>query len=881
MIQIYQPGNNNFTRNGDAVLLPIECTAHIALNGSWTVDIAHPLDEEGRWKTLEVGAVIKAPSFNGEQLFRIRQTQKQDSGISATAEPIFMDAVGDCFLLDIRPTNKTGQEALNIILANNNKYSGTTDITKRSTAYYVRKNALEAIAGSEDNAFIKRWGGEILFDNYEVIINSRVGGDYGMQILYGKNIPTDGLIESVDMEGVATRIIPKAFNGHLLSGSSPWVDSPIINSYPTIMTKVVEYENIRLASDVEAEEDTEGLIICNTMQELYSALRQAANNEFALGIDKPNVEIEASLVMLSFSPEYKDFMQLERVSLGDTVHCKHNRLGIVTDARIVALSYDCIRDVVSSVTIGDIQPSFLDRVSSTVRATEKALTKAGTVKAEQIEGFINGAMAQLRLQNTAAKKQDVMAILFEDLDPDSPLYGALGIGTQGWQISQTRTADGRDWIWSTAATAKGIIADYIVAGILSDKRSLNYWNMDTGEFSLSSNAKVGGSTVQQIANSAASAAVDAQTQQQIFNKLTNNGASQGIYLSNGQLYINGTYIQAGAINAGLITTGTLSAIDISGVNITGSTITGTSINNGNGTFQVSASGALKATSAEITGDIKSGSTISGSTISGSTISGGTVTGTAINNGNGTFQVSANGALKATSAEITGDIKSGSTISGSTISGGTITGTAINNGNGTFQVSANGALKATSAEITGDIKSGSTITGATISGGTVTGTAINNGSGTFQVSANGALKASSAEITGAIKSGSTISGSTISGSTITGGTITSTKTNGNTTNSASLSDGEFLFTSVYEGMSSENTRVKINGAGIVYERPNNSIPIVTNVNLGISVINTSTYAQSYLGPNEFSMRIDNANYISLRPDNIRIVKNGQTVWQAIT
>ena len=719
MIQLYIPGNNNFTKNGDTVLLPISCIISAQINGTWQMELTHPIDEEGRWKLIEVGAVIKAPSFNGDQLFRIRQTAKQDSGVTATAEPIFLDAVGDCFLLDVRPTNRTGQQALNDILAPNNKYSGTSNITTKSTAYYVRKNALEAIASDDDNSFLNRWGGEILFNNYQIVINDRIGGDYGVSLLYGKNIPVDGLKETINMDGVTTRIIPKAYNGYTLPGNRPWVDSPIVNSYPTVMTSVVEFPEVRLASDVEG--DTAGLIICNTMEELYAALRQKATEQFTNGIDKPSVSIEANMVMLQNTVEYKDYAELEKVSLGDTIHCKHNRLNIVTDARVVALQYDCTRKAVESVTIGQAQASFMDKVASTVNRTEKAITKAGGVKAEQVEGFINGAMAQLRVQNTVAKRQDVMAILFEDLDPESPTYGALGIGTQGWQISQERTADDEGWVWSTAATAKGIIADYIVAGILSDRRGLNYWNMDTGEFSLSANATVGGSTVQQIAQTAAGAAVDAQTQQQIFNKLTNNGASQGIYLSNGQLYINGTYIQSGVIDAGLITTGTLRAIDISGVNITGSaitgntisggTITGTGINNGNGTFQVSSSGALKATSAEITGAIKSGSTITGSAISGGTItggaiSGGTVTGTAINNGNGTFTVSASGALKATSAEITGAIKSGSTITGSAISGGTITGGAISGGT-----------------ISGTTITGTTINGNTITGGSISGTTI--------------------------------------------------------------------------------------------------------------------------------------------------------------
>lgn len=52
-------------------------------------------------------------------------------------------------------------------------------------------------------------------------------------------------------------------------------------------------------------------------------------------------------------------------------------------------------------------------------------------------------------------------------------------------------------------------------------------------------------------------------QQEVFNRLTNNGASQGIYLSDGQLYINGTYINTGTLNADLLTTGRLIVRDSS------------------------------------------------------------------------------------------------------------------------------------------------------------------------------------------------------------------------------------------------------------------------------------------------------------------------------
>ena len=44
-------------------------------------------------------------------------------------------------------------------------------------------------------------------------------------------------------------------------------------------------------------------------------------------------------------------------------------------------------------------------------------------------------------------------------------------------------------------------------------------------------------------------------QTEIFNRLTDNGSLEGIYMENGKLYINGTYIKSGSITADLIKAG--------------------------------------------------------------------------------------------------------------------------------------------------------------------------------------------------------------------------------------------------------------------------------------------------------------------------------------
>lgn len=78
---------------------------------------------------------------------------------------------------------------------------------------------------------------------------------------------------------------------------------------------------------------------------------------------------------------------------------------------------------------------------------------------------------------------------------------------------------------------------------------------------LESTGKTVEETISDVANRAASDAVSSQTQLDIFNKLTNNGDDQGLYIQDGKLYLNATYMNTGALSADLIRTGVLQSVD--------------------------------------------------------------------------------------------------------------------------------------------------------------------------------------------------------------------------------------------------------------------------------------------------------------------------------
>lgn len=481
MIQIYDSQNTDFEHNGDETLFPEECTVSAELNGTWVLNMTHPIDDEGRWKYIEEEAVIAVPTFMGKkQLFRIDRVStvdQDDSEITAVAYPIFWDSGDDQFLTDSRPTDKNGQEALNIMLTGS-KYSAESNITRTSTAYFERRNMMDALNGEDSPTFIQRWGGEILYDNYKVIVNERVGGDYGAEVRYRKNM--DGIQCEISMENVVTRIVPVAYNGYTIGGNSGYVDSVNINKYAKVYTKEIRFEDVKMEEDAQEDDEENGVIICRNQTEMDRALIQRCNEQYEAGIDLPAVTMTVGVVDLEGTEEYKDFEDLVKISLGDTAHCYNTKLDITTEARCIGIIWDCIKDCVDSVTLGDYQTTFVKQMVSTIERISSAFRDDGTMMASKISGVLDAMQTQLRYQQNTAKHMTVRAVLFEDLNKESPLYGAMAMGTQGLEISKIRTADGRDWDWTTAMTAEGIVASAIVAGILSDKTGRNYWDLDKG-----------------------------------------------------------------------------------------------------------------------------------------------------------------------------------------------------------------------------------------------------------------------------------------------------------------------------------------------------------------------------------------------------------------
>lgn len=468
MIQIYSPGNRNYKRNGNAVLHPTSCDLEMNLKRDWQLSLENPADENMNLITKE--AVIKCDTPIGkDQRFRIYDYEKSDDGVSAKARPVFFDAAKDAFILDKRPTDKTGQAALDIITQGTG-YTAESDITDICTAYYVRKNLIEAINGSDENSFINRWGGEPVYQNEHLIINRRYGSDKGAKASFGNNL--ESITETVNMENVVTRIIPMAYNGYMLEGDTPWVDSPNIGKYELIYTKVIEFNDVKLQEDVSGEDET-GF---KDLEALREELKHRAKQEFENGIDLPEVTYEVKIVDLEDAIGYEDIKDLVKIGLGDTVYAENKNLNITTKNRCMGLTYDCILQRNKEVTLGETQTDYFDKMTSVQQKVNQSLTDTG-VKGEMVYGLIDLFKASMKATAESAELQKEKAIFFEDKVPDSPTYGAMALGTTGFMIADKRLTDDSDWDWRTFGTGKGFLADFIIGGVLM---SLNYVDGETG-----------------------------------------------------------------------------------------------------------------------------------------------------------------------------------------------------------------------------------------------------------------------------------------------------------------------------------------------------------------------------------------------------------------
>lgn len=316
-------------------------------------------------------------------------------------------------------------------------------------------------------------------------------------------------------------------------------------------------------------------------------------------LSKPQLTYEADVVSLG-----KIGFSSDAVGVGDTVQIVDATFTppIRVEGRVLKIEEDLLDSVdATRITLGNICESYTQRR----RAMQQKLD-ALIAQSDEWNAVADGN--SLYVRDLIGRLNEVLnarggytyftpdeGIFVYDKGEDAHPTNAIQIGGGFWRIADSLKPNG-DWDWKNVCDGHGLFADRIYTGILSDAQGRNFWNLDTGEFSLQASVKIGGKTVQQIVDDSADGVIskmnESLTQEAIFNKLTNGGQTQGIYLSGGQVYLNASYLKTGSLNAGLIKAGriqdyansnwwdlTTSTIHISRGEIGGMTIANNKIHN--------------------------------------------------------------------------------------------------------------------------------------------------------------------------------------------------------------------------------------------------------------------------------------------------------------
>lgn len=525
----------------------------------------------------------------------------------------------DDWLDDKRPSGSVSV-ALASILADTRWEVGTCDQGGTASRTFYHESVREGLAG-----IIETWGGELetlIVHDGAGIVSRRVGvrAKRGNQNSAKRFTWTKDLVSvkrSVASDNPKTRVygygkgVETEGGGHGrrltfgdINGGKDYVEdaeATTVWGHPDgeggILPAVASYVN-------EQCEDAAQLL-----QETQDYLEQ---------VKEPKVTYTASVIDL-----YAFGRSWERVGVGDDVAIIDKGFsseGVRLHGRVSQIERDLLTGD-ATVTFGTLTDNMADMWQSVSNALKSNSQQnaiydaaAGTSVSwlQQLQAALN---AQFNAVGTYKVETFELGTMWSNVPIDAetglPVKAtsgmwAVNINGMGMRLAANLTSDGQ-WDWRTFLTGSMVSADAINtgtmraervrAGLLTDEKGNNFWDLTSGEFSLSASAEVGGKTVQEIADDAASSAVDAQTQRDIFNKLTNNGQTQGIYLSGGKVYINATYIETGIIsdrygrstwnlNTGSLTTNYMTANNI----------------DANGTFECgSASNLIRLASGEITG----------------------------------------------------------------------------------------------------------------------------------------------------------------------------------------------------------------------------------------------------------------------------------------
>lgn len=205
-------------------------------------------------------------------------------------------------------------------------------------------------------------------------------------------------------------------------------------------------------------------------------------------------------------------LSAEGTDVGDSVQIIDTSFAtpLRLEGRILQIEEDLAGSLADTkITLGNIRQSYTQRLAAQQQALDKLVSNSGAWNSAAggtgpyMKDLIDRINQIMNATGGYAYLKPGQGIYVYDKPEDQNPTQCIHIGGGYWRIADHKKANG-DWDFRSLANGKGIFADTIFTGRLSDAAGLNHWDMDTGEFSLSASSTVGGKTVQEYADGALS-----------------------------------------------------------------------------------------------------------------------------------------------------------------------------------------------------------------------------------------------------------------------------------------------------------------------------------------------------------------------------------------
>lgn len=189
------------------------------------------------------------------------------------------------------------------------------------------------------------------------------------------------------------------------------------------------------------------------------------------------------------------------------------------EGRILQIEEDLAGSLADTkITLGNIRQTYTQRMAAQQQALDKLVSNSGAWNSAAggtgpyMKDLIDRINQIMNATGGYTYLKPGQGIYVYDKPEDQNPTQCIHIGGGYWRIADHKKPNG-DWDFRALANGKGIFADTVFTGRLSDAAGLNYWDMDTGEFSLSANSTINGNKASSLATQtqAQKLATDAQT----------------------------------------------------------------------------------------------------------------------------------------------------------------------------------------------------------------------------------------------------------------------------------------------------------------------------------------------------------------------------------